>query len=434
MNEVHAHAFIRFGLGRRGAEAVPDDPVGWLAAQLDTPDPLLAASGPDIATAFAAIHDYVHPPKEPPAKPRLNIGELFGLHHGQAMNHAVLTDLPFRERLVWFWTNHFCVSLRRGAWVLALIGPYVQEAIRPHVTGRFSDMLRAVMHHAAMLDYLDNLSSTGPDSEYGRRHGRGLNENLARECLELHTVGIDGGYTQADVTSLAMMLTGWTAAPPGDANPGFRFAADRHQPGPKQLMGQSYPDGLAGGEMALMWLACHPATHRHIATKLARHFISDNPPPDAIDRIAAVSRETGGDLRAMTLALLETPEAWQPLTKRRTPIDYVVAVYRALELPTDIHPPPVWVAHALGQSLWGAPLPNGWPDVAAPWSTGEATLRRADWAFELAGRLPDSDAERIGANALGALLSANTRAAIRATASPREAVTMLLASREFQSR
>jgi uncharacterized protein (DUF1800 family) len=366
--------------------------------------------------------------------PRLSLVDMFQLHQTQAMSHAVSTDLPFRERLVWFWTNHFSVSSRRGAWVLALIGPFVREAIRPHVTGRFSDMLLAVMHHAGMLDYLDNLWSVGPDSVHGRRHGGGLNENLGRECLELHTVGIDGGYTQADVTALASMLTGWTVAPPGDDCPGFRFDADRHQPGPKQFMGLAYPEGLAGGKMALMWLACHPATYRHIATRLARHFIADDPPPEAITQVAGVLGATGGDLRAATLALLRMPQAWQTLTKRRTPIDYVVAVYRALELGPQTIPSPAQLAHALGQPLWGAPLPNGWPDTAAAWSSGEALLRRADWAYELAGRIPDIDPVRIGENALGCLLSANTRAALRACASPREALAMLFASHEFQRR
>jgi uncharacterized protein (DUF1800 family) len=277
MNERQAHAFIRFGLGRRGAEALPNDPAGWLAAQLDAPDPR-AASGPDLLTAFDAIRHHTDPRGEPSRRP--NLAELFALHQSQAMDHAVLTDLPFRERLVWFWTNHFCVSARRGSWVLGLIGPYVQDAIRPHVTGRFSDMLRAVMHHPAMLDYLDNLRSAGPDSEDAHRRGGGPNENLARECVELHTVGAEGGYTQADVTALAMMLTGWTAAALDDPNPGFRFAAARHQPGPKRFMGWTYPEGLAGGEMALMALACHPATSRP-SSRATLLRTTHRPPPSS---------------------------------------------------------------------------------------------------------------------------------------------------------
>jgi uncharacterized protein (DUF1800 family) len=261
-----------------------------------------------------------------------------------------------------------------------------------------------------------------------------VNENLARECLELHTIGVRGGYGQADVAALAMMLTGWTIAQPGTSNPGFRFARSRHQPGPKRFMGESYPDGLAGGEMALMRLAGHPATHRHIATKLARHFLSDVPPPDAIDRIVAALDATGGDLREAALALLDIPEAWRPLTKVRTPTDYAVAAFRALDLPPDADPSPAIMVHSLGQPLWGAPLPDGWPDVEAPWSSGEATLRRADWAFHLAGRLKHPDAGRIGETALGDLLGDRTRAAIRDAGCRREAVALLLASREFQRR
>ena len=431
MNERQAHAFNRFGLGRRGAETAPDDPLGWLAEQLDASDPALGSGKPDSLTAFEVIRNYVEGRTTSALPP---IGDLFRQHEAAAMARAVLTDLPFRERLVWFWTNHFCVSSRRGAWVLALLGPYVREAVRPHVTGRFSDMLRAVMHHAGMLDYLDNLGSTGPDSPHGRRHGGGLNENLARECLELHTVGADGGYTQADVVALAMMLTGWTVARPGDPSPGFRFAVARHQPGEKTFMGRRYPEGLAGAEMALMWLACHPATYRHLGAKLARHFIADDPPEPAIARIAAVLADTGGDLRAAMLAVLDIGQAWQPLTKRRTPLDFTVAVYRALELPPEAQPPASWVAHRLGQPLWGAPLPNGWPDIAAPWATGEAILRRADVAFELAGHAVGADAEAVGDSALGALLEPATRAAIHASGSPREALAMLFASHEFQRR
>jgi uncharacterized protein (DUF1800 family) len=434
MNERQAHAFIHFGLGRRGEEPVPNDPAGWLAAQLEKPDPLLAADGPDTATAFATIDDYV-PPREPPRAAKWReIGELLRLDQSQAMSHAILTDMPFRERLVWFWSNHFCVSTRRGAWVLALIGAHIREAIRPHVTGRFGDMLRAVMHHVAMLDYLDNLWSAGPDSAFGLSRHAGLNENLARECLELHTLGVHGGYTQADVTALAMMLTGWTASRPGDANPGFRFDVARHQPGPKSLMGMSFPEGLAGGEMALMWLACHPATHHHIATKLARHFIGDDPPEDEVARIARVLDETGGDLKAASLAVLDMPAAWRPLTKRRTPIEFVVAAYRALEIPPDTRPSPNVVAHELGQPLWGAPLPNGWPDIEAPWASGEAVLRRADFALDMADQAGDIDPVRAGEAALGDLLTARTRDAVRMCDSPREAVAMLLASPEFQRR
>jgi uncharacterized protein (DUF1800 family) len=231
-----------------------------------------------------------------------------------------------------------------------------------------------------------------------------------------------------------MMLTGWSVAPLGDKNPGFRFVVDRHQPGTKPFMGFSYSEGLAGGEMALMWLACHQATYRHIAMKLARHLMSDTPTPDAIERIANVLCETGGDLRAAALALLDMPEAWRPLTKHRTPIDTAIAIYRALELQPETYPSPAGLAQALGQPLWGAPLPNGWPDVAAPWSSGEAALRIADWAFEIARRLPDADAEQIGDHALGPLLGSDTRIALRGIASSREAIAMLVTSREFQRR
>src|SRR5579871_706223 len=153
MDERQAQAFIRFGLGRRAGEPSPPDPRAWLAAQLDADDPVLADQEPSTATAFGIIARYIDPQQAPDQE----IGTFLQRHQAAALGHAVVTPLPFRERLVWFWTNHFCVSARRGAWVVALIAPYVREAIRPHVTGRFADMLQAVMHHPGMLDYLDNL-------------------------------------------------------------------------------------------------------------------------------------------------------------------------------------------------------------------------------------------------------------------------------------
>ncbi len=431
-----AHAAIRFGLGRRGAEPLPARPRDWLAGQLDGPDPDLKRPAPSIADALTARRLDREMPRDAAlaAGPDRRSREraLWDGERAAIASHWLTTDAPFRERLVWFWANHFTISLKRGE-LLAMAGPYLREAIRPHVNGRFGDMLVAVMTHPAMLTYLDNAGSVGPDSKAGLRSRRGLNENLARESLELHTVSPASGYTQSDVTAYANILTGWSVEGGGDA-PGFRFRPNTHEPGVRTLMGQSFPAGMAGGLGALSWLGQHPATYRHLATKLVRHFVADDPPPSAVARIQAVLHEGHGDLRAASLALIALPEAWRPLTKLRSPFDYLIAALRALDLPPDQRTDPAgWLA-ALGQPLLTAPLPNGWPDTAADWASGEALLRRADWAWAVAPRAGTLAPLEAAASSLGPLASATTLDAIRRAPSPREGLTLLLASPEFQRR
>ncbi len=215
---------------------------------------------------------------------------------------ATLSEAGFVERLVTFWSNHFCISASKGGPVRILAGAFEREAIRPHVLGRFSDMLLAVEQHPAMLLFLDNQQSLGPSSRAGINRKRGLNENLAREILELHTLGVGGGYTQQDVTSLARIITGWTFVGPDGrlGDPGnFAFNVNAHEPGSHTLLGKSYPDtGLAQGHDALKDLARHPSTAKFIATKLARHFVADVPPPALVARLAQRFTKTDGDLKA----------------------------------------------------------------------------------------------------------------------------------------
>jgi uncharacterized protein (DUF1800 family) len=347
---------------------------------------------------------------------------------------AVETRTPFRERLVWFWTNHFTISLRQGR-CAALAGAFVQEAIRPHVTGRFQDMVLAVARHPAMLIYLDNAGSVGPDSMVGQRSHRGLNENLARECMELHTVSPASGYTQEDVTSFARILTGWSVELKNDPA-GFVFRPNVHEPGEQTLMGHRFPDGEEGGIEALRFLANHPAAHRFIATKLVRHFVADDPPPAAVRRIEAILRDTGGDLGAASAGLVHLDEAWTPGTKFRSPIDLVVAACRALGIgaATDPGPPYLAILAGLGQPLWTAPAPDGWPDNAAGWSGPEAMMRRVDWSYGFAQRVGDRDPIEIGDAVLGPLFRPATHEAMAHAGSRREAMTLLLTSPEFQRR
>ncbi|GAC1348512.1 MAG: DUF1800 family protein [Acetobacteraceae bacterium] len=427
-----AHAAIRFGLGRapqdpNGPDAHGPDPHNWLANQLTSPDP--GPAGASLAEIAAAIEQdrQDRPAPGQPGRAR----QIFLAEARALQDHAIATTTPFRERLVWFWANHFTVSQRRFP-VGPLAGHYVRDAIRPHVTGRFEDMLLAVMRHPAMLLYLDNAGSTGPNSDVGRRQHRGLNENLARECLELHTISPDARYTQADVTQFAQILTGWSVE--RDTNPGFRFRPALHEPGEQTLLGRRFPEGERGGIEALLFLARHPATHRHLAIKLVRHFVADVPPPDAVRRIEATLRDHQGDLGAAALELTRLPAAWQPATKLRTPFDLVIAVLRGIPLPPGRRPDVTGILASLGQPMFGAAFPIGWPDTAADWAGPEAMLRRIDWTYGFAGRPELPEADELAQRLLGPLLSAQTADEVRRAGSRQDAITLVLASPEFQRR
>ncbi len=418
-----AHALIRFGLGRRGSDPLPADPLAWLAGQVTMPDPQnFAPNLPATADGLAVLREQRRL-KQQLVPPVLQMDV-----HAQ-VDALISTDAPYRERLVWFWANHFTVSLHQPE-CAAVVGPYVREAIRPHVNGRFFDMLLAVMRHPAMLLYLDNVGSVGPASVVGKHDHRGLNENLARECLELHTVSPAGGYTQADVTEFAKVLTGWTFDM-RITEPGFVFRPEWHEPGSKTVMGQVAPEGDAGGVVILHYLAHHPATYRHLATKLVRHFVADNPPPEAVAQIAATLHDTNGDLGAAALALIRLPQAWTPQTKFRTPWDYAVACMRALDMPTDTQTHLPAAMERLAQPVWNAPLPNGWADTAAPWVAPEALVRRIDWSYDLSANLGARDPAAMAETVLGPLLKPATLAAMHGAGSRREALTLLLTSPEF---
>jgi len=429
-------AAIRFGLGRRAGEAIPTDPQAWLARQLDGEDPGLAAPLHGSSAGLRLLHETRtrSPGKGPNSRqePKDQIRDIFRADTGAALDMLLTTATPFRERLVWFWANHFTVSIRTQI-LAGVINAYVSEAIRPHVTGRFEDMLLAVMRHPAMLFYLNNAGSIGPLSPAGQRSKRGLNENLARECLELHTVTPASGYTQADVTEFARVLTGWSIDFER-GEPGFIFRPATHEPGSKTVMGKSWPQGEAGGRALLHWLGTHPSTYRSVATKLVRHFVADAPAEADVQRIAGILQQTGGDLKAASLGIVGLESAWRPLGKLRSPFDYVVAVMRALDLPAERRGNLNEAMSSLGQGLHNAPLPNGWPDTAAEWAGPEAIMRRVDWAYAVAGRTDGIDPVRLARDALGPLLPADTHEAIARAGSHREAMTLLLASPEFQRR
>ena len=432
MNQA-AQAAVRFGLGRKAGETLPSDPRGWLLDQLG-PDQVTFPGLPDTRGALILLdRDRALRKVDPEAAKQQKIANT-AMHDDAAaqLDVALSTDAPFRERLVWFWANHFTVSTRHGD-VAPLIGPFVREAIRPHVTGQFSDMLLAVMRHPAMLMYLDNGTSAGPNSPMGQRRHLGLNENLGRESLELHTVTPASGYTQADVTSYSTILTGWSVERKGDT-PGFVYRPQMHEPGSQLLMGRQFAEGEEGGLAALQFLGTHPATYRSLATKLARHFIADTPPPDAVGRISAALGRSDGNLGAAAAAVVAERAAWKPLAKLRTPQDYTLAVLRAAGVTATDGTGLLGVLASLGQPVWSAPLPNGWPDRAADWADPETLLRRADWAYRVADRVGDADPNQVAQGSLGGLLQPATMTAMQHAGSRRDALTLLFTSPEFMRR
>lgn len=460
-----AVAANRFGLGARPGELgqAASDPRAWLDAQLRAAprvlhDPTLQDSAAILSRAIELRRredDNDGEQREAPsAAVALRVAELYRpVYLAEAtarFTAAITSDRPFPERLTHFWANHFAVSVDKIA-VLGLAGAFEREAIRPHVLGKFSDLLLAAETHPAMLLYLDNHLSIGPNSQAARFVARrssgrraGINENLAREILELHTLGVDGGYTQADVTTVAQVITGWSIGGQvgrrsyDDGEPGqFHFRKAFHEPGARTVLGRRYPeDGYDQGVAVLRDLAQRPATARHVATKLARHFIADDPPKAAVERIGRAFLDSGGDLPTVYRALLSAPEAWeQPLAKFKSPADYIHSAWRALALPVEDSPRGLAPFELLGQRTYSPGSPAGWPDRSADWDGSAAVLKRIEWADAAGQRLGATrNAGATALEALGATLTAATRTAIARADSGAQALTLLLASPEFMRR
>lgn len=359
------------------------------------------------------------------------------LDEAKARTAAALgAEVGFVERLVWFWSNHFCISADKSPLTRALCGAYEREAIRGHVLGGFGEMLLAAETHPGMLLYLDNVRSMGPRSPAGIRQRKGLNENLARETLELHTLGVRTGYTQGDVVRLAKVITGWTLTPfKQDPIHGgeFAFNARQHEPGDEAVIGTTYPDtGVEQGRAVLARLARHPATAAHIARKLARSFVADEPPPALVERLRRRFLDTDGNLKELARTLVMAPEAWDaPRDKLKPPGQWIVAALRAAAVASpDIGT--VLQAHVmLGAPLWRPPAPNGFSDLSADWLSGLS--ERLDVANQIARRVAGLiDPQAVIDVALGPLATADTRHAIAGAESRPQSLALLLMSPEFQ--
>jgi uncharacterized protein (DUF1800 family) len=436
-----AIAANRFGFGAKPGELtdIAPDPRGWLRQQLAGPDP--RPNGTPSAAMLAAYLQAVREKKADVDLAKMfqkNLREDFKAAAIQRTMDAAASAVPFHERLVQFWSNHFTVSIQRPIVIPVALG-FENEAIRPYVLGKFRDMLSAVAAHPAMLLYLDNAQSVGPNSIGGQLRDKGLNENLAREALELHTVGVDGGYTQTDVTEFAKILTGWSINRDKDNNPGtFRWRPAIHEPGLKTLLGRTYKEnGVEEGLTALNDLAARPETAHHIATKLVRHFVADDPPKDAVDTIAAIFRKTEGDLRAVSLALIELPQIWaEPLTKIKTPNDLITSTYRTFGIAdAKFGDGAIAGLRLMGQVPFDAPSPAGWPDTADSWVSPEAMMTRIQWALAAGQKLDGhADPREIAKGSIQPVAADSTMFHINNAPSPAEGLALLIASPEFQRR
>jgi len=439
----------RFGYSEPRLHKLVHDPRSWVLAQFESPAEFDSQGLIDGAKAWQITRDVLQAALNPspspdnsqpqdalggmtPARQLLRTTNLHVL--SKRWQHMTQTPTPVAERWVQFWANHFCVAATKGT-TLALVWPHEYEAIRPHAMGHYKDLLRAAILHPGMLLYLDNAQSIGPQSIAGRRREKGLNENLARELLELHTLGVNAGYTQDDVTQTAKLLTGWTVSQNTAGQ--TRFVDNLHQPGKKTILGNIYPEGPQALDLLLTDLARHPACAHFMATKLCRHFVTDTPPNELIQSIAAHFRRTDGDLKAVAMALFSHDLAWRedhpPKFKR--PEECLISAHRLMQKTVINMEASVYWVQSMGQALARTPSPQGWPDLSADWLSPDAVLKRIQWAERYGETYSkDLDARDLMQQAFGPNLSTSTSQTIARAESGAQALAFALASPEHLRR
>jgi uncharacterized protein (DUF1800 family) len=439
---VAAH---RFGMGEADLATLGADPQAWVQQQLRAPAGFDAGGLLDTAQAGelgrrvlaqgAADGDER---SRVEARQALRAAPLRA--QGRLWQQQAASASPVAERWVAFWANHFCVSGTRGV-VAPLVLPFEREAIRPFVLGPFVQLLRSASLHPAMLLYLDNAQSIGPQSRAGRRRAKGLNENQARELLELHTLGVGSGYSQADVTQAARLLTGWTVTR-RDAPFATEFNPALHEPGAKAVLGQRHAEGPQAADALFAQLASHPTTARHVSGQLVRHFVADEPPPALVDALTERWLHSDGHLGALAQTLFAHPLAWQgPASKLKRPDEWLIAAHRVCGVAPAAPERLAATLTQMGQPPGRAPSPQGWPDLAADWLGPDALLKRVQWAQRFSQREAATaragaglDARALAAASLGPLLGEHTAQEIARADSGAQALALLLASPEFQRR
>ncbi len=454
-----ALALSRFGLGSgpEGCDAIGGRARQILADEIRAGGARLMTEAPLPDTPELLMHQkayYAEAKAREKATPSLNAvdiaqaplivpaNQVYMQELAVRFNSAYLApDIGFNERLVMFWANHFAVSTDKSSNIGLTAGAFEREAIRPNIFGRFKDLLLSVETHPCMLIYLDNQDSIGPDSAGGRKSRKGLNENLAREIMELHILGVGGGYTQADVTSFAAALTGWTYTITPDERPndpmplrdGFKFASGNHQPGSREVLGRTYKnDGFFQATDIMLDLAERPACARFIALKLAQHFVSDTPPQSLVDRLADVFQRTDGDLALVSHALIESQEVWSPnCEKIRLPQEYLIAMMRATGV-TFLAPQIDGILGSMGERMWRPGGPNGYSDRFDTWATPTGLYARMEAANRIGRAVKENiDPREFAQSLLGPRLSETTLAAISQAENARQGLSLTFMSPEF---
>lgn len=471
-----AIAATRFGMGARPGEiaAATSDPRGWLKSQIMPAAAQMSAgnllSAKDVLEARQDAMAMASPRKQQDSasddaqrkiRQEVRRETRDGLQEETAARsqHAATTPNSFAERWHRFWANHFTVAAR-NAQTQGLAGPFEREAIRPNVFGRFDQLLSSATFHPGMLIYLDAARSIGPSTQAAQRRDGGLNENLAREILELHTMGVGSGYTQADIIEFAKALTGWTVATPQTARLASMaqgnarqqknarqqiqreageaiFAEALHEPGSRIVLSKTYTIAARDQAAAILRdLAANPATAKHIATKLARHFVGDAPPPSAIARLETSYMKSGGDLATLARAVVDLDEAWAETPQKfKTPEELLISAARAAGVQATFGGGQRAVYASLAQVPFGAPSPAGWPDDTASWSGADAIKKRLEWANSVSRRMArgETPSEFLD-RALGQIASQKTRTAVARAESAEQGFTLALMSPEFQRR
>ncbi|MCA0372617.1 MAG: DUF1800 domain-containing protein [Proteobacteria bacterium] len=448
----------RFGLGINPRDNDSFQDMNWFEKQTQIYEakPTAIKSSPnskEIVRQYLEVQELKRKNKDNPQifkKEAKILRDIYLSETNNRLNISVTTNTPFIERLVHFWSNHFAVSADKIE-VRALAGAYENEAIRPNVLGNFRDLIRGVVTHPAMLAYLDQIQSIGPNSMAGQRRAKnnpdkeiGLNENLAREIFELHTLGVNGGYTQQDVTEFARALTGFTIANGKRKQFGnsgeignFVFEPLMHEPGSRTIMGKKFnQSGADQGAAILEFAASHPSTAKNIATKLARHFAGDNPPQTLIDKLKQSFISSNGDLKSIYLTLIKAPECWVTNNvKFKTSWEWLVSSLRAMGIDETSRIETPTVLENLGQTSWQPKSPKGFDDIEDAWAAPDALLRRAETA-NLIAKYFDAplNPNQLAPKLLGNHLSEHTKIAISRAESIQSGIALLLISPEFLRR
>lgn len=447
---VQAHiATNRFGLGAKPKELTQavNDPKSWLLAQLEVIPPVFfnneLPKSKDIASVLSDNRKAKKQLKKTPNDEALKIklasekkypNQTLLALSADTINQAIKSDNSLNWRLLDFFSNHFSVSAT-GNVMRALAPTLEREAIAPNLLGNFEDMLMAVIKHPAMLIYLNNERSFGPSSRLGKK-GRGLNENLAREIFELHTLGVNGGYTQSDIIELAKGITGWSVANPAkDKTSGFIFRKAGHEPGTRQLFGNNYANkGVSQGEKMLIDIARHPSTAKYVCYKLAHHFISDTPDPILLEKLNTRWQASNGNIKAVVTELINAQESWVPdSNKFKSPREFVISSLRVLNKNKLTDRQLVYTLRTLGQQPFNAGSPAGYGDKEEDWSGASAMMAKIEWTSMLAGRLKPN-ANKLLNNAFGENISDRTSKMVKRAESRQQAAILFLMSPEFLRR